>query len=235
MSTGKLKIQTRISRPQRPAFIPKPNMNLVRDVSALIESPVIATNGETGKVRDFLFDDQSWQICSVVIDAGSWLRRRDVVLPISFFEFPDWASKSLRVNLTRAQVRSGPDIDSEKPVWRQQGLAMREYFGALACWVDAEFGLSSFPTGLKFPSPPGENPHLRSVQHLAGYRVRATDGYMGHVAGFLMDDASWRLGYLEVRVSRQLHRPLVAVPSSWVDRISWAEFRMYLRHRRPAV
>jgi PRC-barrel domain len=231
MTTSNPNLKGRVGHPQNHSVARTANANLVRDLSSLIGCPVVATNGETGRIRDFLFDDRSWRVCSVTLDVGNWLRRRDVVLPIAAFDFPDWKSKTLRVRLSRAQVRKSPDIDSEKPVSRQQELAMREYFGALACWVETEFGLASFPTGVKYPSPPGENPHLRSAHHLIGYRVRASEGYLGRLEGFLMDKDSWRLGYLEVLVSRALHHRLVAVPTHQVDRVSWAEFRIYLQHQ----
>jgi hypothetical protein len=234
MSSSNAQIDTHIGQLHNSAIFTSTSVSLVRDAVTLIGSPVIAKNGETGHVRDFLFDDRSWQLRSVVLDVGTWLRRRVVVLPIAAFELPDWKKNFLRVNLSRAQVRNSPDIDEEKPVYRQQELAMREYFGALACWVDTEFGLGSFPTGVKYPSPPGENPHLRSVHHLVGYRVRATDGYLGRLEGFLMEKESWQLGYLDVSMSRALHRRLVAVPTGWVERISWAEFRIYLGHERPS-
>lgn len=234
MPISRLNIQTAIEPPQNSQHVGVPTLKVVPDVSTAIGFPVLATNGETGRVRDFLFDDQSWQICSLVLDVGTWLRRRDVVLPVSAFELPDWRSKAIHVRLNRAEVRNSPDIDSEKPVARQQELAMREYFGALACWVDTEFGLASFPTGVKYPTPPGENPHLRSVRHLIGYRVRATDGYLGRLEGILVDEDSWRLGYLEVGVSRSAHRRLVAISTTRVARFSWAEFRLYLDRPRAA-
>ncbi|HEX8712170.1 MAG TPA: PRC-barrel domain-containing protein [Terracidiphilus sp.] len=234
MPISKVKVQTAIKSPQDSGNIAATRLKIVRDLSTAIGFPVMATNGEIGRVRDFLFDDESWQVCSLALDVGSWLRRRDVVLPASEFEFPDWEKKAISVRLTRAEVRNGPHVDSEKPVARQQVLAMREYFGTLASWVDTEFGLATFPTGVKYPTPPGENPHLRSVHHLTGYRVRATDGYLGRLEGILMDENSWRLGYLEVSVSSTLHRRLVAIPTSRVARFSWAEFRLYLDCPRAA-
>jgi PRC-barrel domain len=218
-----------------PSPRPKPKSGtMLRELRALIGSPVIATNGETGRVRDFLFDDQTWQVRHLVLDVGNWLRRRDVVLPAAAFELPDWTTGTLRVRLSKAQVRDSPDVDAEKPVSRQQELAMREYFGALACWVDAEFGLASMPTGVKYPAPDGEDQHLRSAEHLMGYRVRATDGMFGRLEGFLMDSGSWHLGYLAVKALGRLRNRIVVVPTLWVDRISWAEFRVYLHHSQAA-
>jgi len=65
------------------------------DLKALIGSPVVATDGETGSVRNFLFDDQSWKVRYLVVDVGNWLKRRDVVLPITAFEKPDWGKESV--------------------------------------------------------------------------------------------------------------------------------------------
>ena len=207
---------------------------ILRELRTLIDSPVIATDGETGRVRDFLFDDQTWLVRYLVLDVGNWLRRRDVVLPVAAFEPPDWTTKACRVRLSKNGVQNSPDVDAEKPVSRQQELAMRDYFGALACWVDAEFGLASMPTGVKYPAPQGEDPHLRSTEHLMGYGVQATDGEFGRLEGFIMDSSSWHLGYLEMKASAWLGHRMVVVPTLWVDRISWAEFRVYLHHARVA-
>jgi hypothetical protein len=47
--------------------------------------------------------------------------------------------------------------------------------------------------GRKYPVHTSEDPHLRSAWDLAGDEVWATDGEMGRVEGFIMDDASWRI------------------------------------------
>ena len=64
------------------------------DLKALIGSPVVATDGEMGSVRNFLFDDQSWKVRYLVVDVGNWLKRRDVVLPITALEKPDWTNRT---------------------------------------------------------------------------------------------------------------------------------------------
>ena len=65
------------------------------NLKALIGSPVAANDGEMGCVRTFLFDDQSWKVRYLVVDVGNWLKRHDVVLPITVLERPDWAEKNL--------------------------------------------------------------------------------------------------------------------------------------------
>ena len=80
-----------------------------------------------------------------------------------------------------------------------------------------------------------EDSHLRSTWDLQGYEVWATDGEIGRVEGFIMDDASWHLGYLDVKAGDWLHSRSVLVPTRWVDSISWADHRVNVHHTREKV
>jgi hypothetical protein len=202
------------------------------ELKALIGSPVVATDSEMGSVRNFLFDDLSWKVRYLVVDVGNWLKRRDVVLPISTLEKPDWANKTCCAHLTKDQVRNSPDVDAEEPVSRQQEIAMHNYFGPLASWVDSEFGSPSIPTGMKYPLHTAEVLHLRSASHMLGYHKWATDGDFGILEGFVMDEASWHLGYLDVKSGDWLQNRSVLIPTRWVQSVSWTEFRIHLHHTK---
>jgi hypothetical protein len=206
--------------------------NMLYELKALIGSPVAATDGEMGSVRNFLFDDQSWKVRYLVVDVGNWLKRRDVVLPITVVERPDWAERICHTHLTRKQVQDSPEVDAEMPVSRQQEIAMHDYFGPLASWVDTVFDSSPMPTGMKYPVHTTEVLHLRSTSHMLGYQVLATDGDFGILEGFVMDEASWHLGYLEVKSGDWLQNRSVLVPTSWVQSVSWTEFRIHLHHTK---
>jgi len=209
--------------------------DMLCDLKALIGSPVAATDGEIGSVRSFFFDDQSWKIRYVVVDVGNWLKRRYVVLPITVLEKPDWANKACRTHLTKEQVHNSPDVDTEKPVSRQQEIAMHEYFGPLATWVDSVLGMPAAPTGMKYPLDTPEVLHLRSASHMLGYHVWAIDGDFGILEGFVMDEVSWHLGYLDVKSGDWLQNRSVLVPTRWVESVSWAEFRIHLHHTMAGI
>jgi uncharacterized protein YrrD len=196
----------------------------------LTGSHVVASDGETGRIRSFLFDDRSWQVRYLVVDVGNWLQRHDVVLPITALQLPEWSNRLCRVRLTKLQVHDSPDIDTEKPVSRQQEFAMREYFGPFACWIDTVFGLDVIPAGIKLSVSATEDPHLRSTMHMLDYAVWATDGELGRLDGFVMDEANWHIGYLDVKAGGWLDNRSVLIPTQWVQSISWAEFRVYLHH-----
>jgi uncharacterized protein YrrD len=205
---------------------------MFRDLETMTGSRVIATDGEIGKVTDFLFNDQSWTIGYLVVDVRRWLIRRDVVLAVAAVKEPDWSKKVFQIQLTREQVRDSPIVDSVEPVSRQQEIAMTNYFGQLACWVDRQAGASSIPTGTEYPLRSKGNPHLRSVWHLTGYKVWSDGKEVGHLEGFIVDEPVWHIGFLNVKAGDWLASRSVLIPTHSVESISWADHRVKLHRNR---
>ncbi len=205
---------------------------MFHDLKTLTGSVVVATDGEIGKVTDFLFNDQSWTIGYLVVDVRRRLIRRDVVLTVAAVKEPDWSKKVFQLQLTREQVRDSPVVDSVEPVSRQQRIAMEEYFGRFACWVDRQAGGSSIPTGTEYPLHSKGNPHLRSAWHLTGYTVWSAGNEVGYLEGFIVDEPAWHIGYLNVKAGDWLNSRSVLIPTHSVESISWADHRVKLHRNR---
>jgi hypothetical protein len=140
--------------------------------------------------------------------------------------------------LTKEQLRNGPDVDSKKPVSRQQEIAMREYFGWPAYWdtvVDKVFPPNLIPAGREFPVHTTEDNHLRSAEDVIGYEAWASDGVVGCLESFVVDDAVWHIGYLDVKTGEGLQSRSVLVPTSWVKSISWADHHVNLQGSRERI
>ena len=68
------------------------------------------------------------------------------------------------------------------------------------------------------------DPHLRSAREVAGYHIQASDGSIGHVEDFIVDDATWDLCYLVVDTGNWLPGRKVLISPQWVvEPISWIE------------
>jgi hypothetical protein len=159
-----------------------------------------------------------------------------VVLAISVVEQPDREKRTINVRLMREQVRDSPDVDTEKPVSRQQAIAMEEYWGKMAYWVSTHLeGGALIPTGRKYPVHTKEDPHLRSAWDLLDYEVCATDGEIGRLEGIIMDEVSWHIGYLDVKAGDWLHGRSLLIPTRWVKSVSWADCRINLHHSRDGI
>lgn len=202
---------------------------MIRNLQDLNGARVIATDGTIGKVADFLFDDRSWTIRYLVVDVRTWMVRHDVVIPVEAITHLDWGNCRFQVELTRDQVRGSPDLDSRKPVTRQQEMAVRKHYGWPNYWRDV--GFSSPGRGKHdFPAASGDDPHLRSTEEIAGYGVWEVNQEVGHIESFIMSDSTWQIGYLGVKTGSWLHHHSMLIPTPWVESISWSDCRVWLRH-----
>ena len=208
-----------------------------------------ATDGELGTVEDFYFDDETWAIRYVTVDTGGWLGGRGVLIsPISVVH-TDWQARRLDVALTKKQVENSPGIDTQRPVSRQQEADFFGYYGYPAYWGGPYlWGPAFYPAGAIY-APVGsteavtadktwkesDESHLRSTATVTGYHIAAKDGEIGHVAGFLVDDKTWAIRYLEVGTQNWWPGKKVLVSPAWIEQISWASSRVSVALSRDEI
>ena len=222
---------------------------MLRSLKQLFGDKLGASDGEIGHVKDCYFDDQNWAVRYLVADTGSWLPGRLVLISPHSLGRLEQAGKLLRVNLTRKQIEASPSIESHKPVSRQYEEEYYRYFGWPYYWQGAGlWGMSGFPILELPPNPlPGEpdtaggpkpdrtDAHLRSAQAVDGYHIKTSDGTIGHVCDFMMDDQSWGILQLVVRTGHRLSGKEVQIPTSQVDRISYGDSTVFVNLTSAAV
>jgi hypothetical protein len=93
-----------------------------------------ATDGELGTMGEFYFDDDTWAIRYLTVETGGWLGGREVLISPISVAYTDWQTKRLNVALTKKQVENSPDIDTHRPVSRQQEAAYLRYDGSPYYW-----------------------------------------------------------------------------------------------------
>ena len=67
---------------------------------------------------------------------------------------------------------------------------------------------------------------LRSIKEMMGYRLDASDGLIGKVKDFIVDDDPWTLRYWVVDTRNWLPGRKFLVAPDWVDAIKWADRRV---------
>ena len=208
-----------------------------------------AADGDIGHVKDFYFDDQNWAVRYVVVDTGTWLTERQVLLaPHAFGNFHE-SRKLLAVNLTRKQIEDSPPIESHKTVSRRYEEEYHRYYGWPYYWEgDGVWGLSGFPIlelpqkllpyqqaatiALQNKSP---DAHLRSTQAVTGYHIHATDEIIGHVSDFMMDAKSWTIQQLVIKTGHRFSGKEVQISVSNIDRISYEESTVFVNLTKEAI
>jgi uncharacterized protein YrrD len=215
---------------------------MLRSVKKLEGLTIGASDGAIGKVKDFYFDDEAWVVRYLVVDTGHWLAGREVLIsPYSIGQVA-WESETLPVNLTKAQIKNSPDIDTARPVSRQfernyyAYYGYPYYWGGMGLWGGGYYpevplvgsGGDSYEGHrghLRAPNEwnPDADPHLRSCNAVKGYNIRATDGDIGHVQGFIIEDATWAIRYLIVNTSNWWVGHEVLVSPEWITDVNWSQ------------
>lgn len=205
---------------------------MIRSINKVIGYTLAATNGEIGKCRDFLFDDEKWAIRYMVADSGGWLSdRKTLISPVSLGS-PDWESKAFPVMLSKEEIENSPPLDSDAPVSRQFEQQWHAHYRWPYYWQGgATWGSVPVPTQVapvtaeQFAAQRQEiiDSHLRSVGEVTNYRIHATDGDIGHVEDFLVDDHDWRLRYMVIDTANWLPGRNVLVSPEWITEVKWTD------------
>jgi hypothetical protein len=77
----------------------------LRSASEVVDYRIEASDGSIGHVEDLLVDIDDWAITDIVVDTRNWLPGRKVRVSPGAIESVDWATRQVRVRLTRDQIR----------------------------------------------------------------------------------------------------------------------------------
>jgi uncharacterized protein YrrD len=215
---------------------------MLRSLKGMEGHTVEATDGTIGHVREFYFDDARWGIRYLVVDTGTWLSGRKVLIAPQSFQTPDWESKLFPVALTREKIRSSPDIDTDKPVARQHEEALNRHYSWDVYWAgEAMIANPDIPVTVRKETVDANkdgrpfDPHLRTTRIVAGLHVEATDGRIGHVEDFLADDQTWMIERLVVDAGTWLHGRKVQISPDLVTSIRIEERILSVRATRQQI
>jgi hypothetical protein len=231
---------------------------MLRRFTRLRGATIGATDGDIGSVEDVYFDDLTWTVRYLVVDTGTWLPGRKVLLsPASLRGFEPVGDR-VRAELTRQQVKDSPSIDFDEPVSRQHETALQSFYGYAPYWEGPyRWGSSLYPYPLLDAGvlPPGPAPahgdriaaelaarqraerdeHLRSARAVTGYGIATTDGELGHVEDFLVDEQDWAVRYLVVDPRSWWPGPHVLIGTDWIRGVSWNDAVVEVDVHREAV
>jgi hypothetical protein len=184
--------------------------------------------------------------------------RKVLISPISI----ERAQKTdgLTVSLTKEQIRNSPPIDTDKPVSRQHETQYFNYYGYPYYWggpalwggTAYPFGYASRPHNLGYPDRTSGyagtaatarlqsekkegDQHLRSTKEVSGYYIEATDGDIGHVEDFVIDDENWAIRYVVVDTVNWWPGKKVVVAPQWIKDVSWTDSRVYVELSRERI
>lgn len=217
---------------------------MLRSINKLSGLTIYATDAEIGRADAFFFDDEHWSIRYMVANTGSWLNRETVLISPQSIRAIDWEGRRVDVNLTRQQVQDAPSTATDQPVSRQMELEHATYYGHEPYWHGPDmWGILGFPyygggsghasmgitstereraSEIAHDLPHGDS-HLRSTHEVSGYHIRTSDGEIGHVDDFVMDDETWAVRYLLVNTHNWWPGKHVLLAPAWISAVNWSD------------
>lgn len=214
----------------------------------LLKSSIHAVDGAIGTLKDIYFDDTNWAVRYLVVDTGHWLPGRKVLLSPHSLSSTRPGKDGLPLKLSKEQIRNSPEIDSDKPVSRQQEEKLGVYYGwppfppapliggGMLAAGYTYTGAHYTPTGATMAVPPevtaGYDPHLRSMREVVGYEVVGVDGEIGHVEDFVVDLENLRVTSLRIDTGGSAVG--LILPSESIHEIRWESRSVTARAPRSA-
>jgi hypothetical protein len=187
-----------------------------------------STDGTIGSAREFYFDDHYWSIRYLVAKTSGWLSNKKVLLSPYSVTAIDPVTETVSLALTKKQIEDSPSIDEDEPVSLQWENSYYDYYGYPAYWGGPfMWGYYPYPQrdSAKWSSwdmtrSPWDR-HLRSTHQVTGYNIHASDGEIGHIEDFIIDEETWAIRYLVVATTNFWPGKKILVSPQWIASISW--------------
>jgi uncharacterized protein YrrD len=179
---------------------------------------ISGSDGELGKIKDMYFDDSSWTVRYLVVDTGSWLTGRRVLLSPESITHIDHLNRIVNVGLSRDRIAEAPSVDAHVPVTRHATLAVDQFYGWHHTWItggliDFQVPTANYGPLVTPPEMPEEvraawdarrslDPNLQSLADVHGYSVEAADDEhkLARFQDAIINEATWRIPYVVVDV-----------------------------------
>lgn len=198
-----------------------------------------ANDGEFGRVKDFLFEDQHWTVRYLVADTDRWIPHRKILISPVTLGAPDWEQKNFEVNMTREQIEKQPDLDSDAPVSRLHERAWYASYG-YDFWGYGAAPVVPFPGAHDgrdaLEDAVDESTHLRSLEEVRGYELVATDGsQIGQLDDMILDDETWAIRYFSALIDGPSSSRTVLLSPQWFDSFDWTQKKLSCRFTKEIV
>lgn len=237
---------------------------MLRSMNDLEKYTIAASDGHVGMVKDVLFDDLTWVVRYFVVETGTWLRNRKVLISPISIQKPNRWEHILPVLITTDQVKDSPEIDTDQPVSRQHEMDYLGYYGYPYYWggaglwaggmypylmhpgyIDslngndeihkAELAHHAARTSVSHQNHQNKDPNLRSCKTIIDYHIHAKDGDIGHIAEILVEENTWAVRYLVINTSNWWGGHQVLISPEWIKDVNWLDKSITLNLTRQLV
>lgn len=214
-----------------------------------------------GTIKGFYFDENHWTIRYIVANTGNWLTGRQVLISPYSLGAVNNEEEFIAVNLSQKQMEDSPTFETGQLVSQQFENEYNTYYGLPTYWngpkmwgaepkmardtnrvqgvnVGVAIPNSTGDTNMRHEAVQGEkmrDRQLHNTSDVNGYDIEASDGEIGDVKDFIIDDETWAIRYLIVDTGGWLPGKKVLIAPQWIERVSWEDKKVFVNLSRYAI
>lgn len=199
---------------------------MLRSVNSFTGFNIAAKDGEIGFLESLHFDSSSWKVKYLVTDIVDFFSSQRVLLvPTDAYDL-SWLDESIKIDLSKEQIKSAKPYSSDLPVSDQHELLRDRNLNSL--YLAEPWSGSILPLWIpqlhrnddKVLTEIGD-PDLRCTKAIKGRRVKASDKEAGVVKDFIVDTDTWMIKFLVIDTNGILPFGDVLMATHHVS--AWAE------------
>lgn len=95
---------------------------------------VEAQQSRLGHVSDFLIDNQNWKLRYLLVDTGTLLPGKQLLIATEWVDTVDWAASLIELDLTLEQLEQAPAFDPDQPFERAYEEQLWAHYGRRPYW-----------------------------------------------------------------------------------------------------
>ena len=108
---------------------------MLRPVKDILSYKILATDGEIGGVSDLIVDDQELKLRYLVIDTGSWLPGKKVVLSTAWISSVVPQKETVVMNIEKRRIQEAPEYRPDVQFDREYETRLHDYYRFPYYWL----------------------------------------------------------------------------------------------------
>ena len=108
---------------------------MLRSIKSIIDYNLLAKDGEFGKCKNFLFEDDNLAVRYLEANAGNWLLGRLVLLAPASIKVIKDEEGQIEMSLSKEEIKNSPALATHEPVSMQYEKELHAYFGWPYYWA----------------------------------------------------------------------------------------------------
>ncbi|WP_145455523.1 PRC-barrel domain-containing protein [Gimesia panareensis] len=208
--------------------------DMFRSTNELSGYHILATDGECGSIKDFLFDDESSIVRYLIVNTGGWLTGRKVLISPVAIDQPNLDTRELPTVLSRENIETSPAIEEDLPVSRQIETELSTHYNWPVYWGASGTSLDRQTSATQVAELEG-NPHLRSINEVIGYQIQCMEGTLGHIDDLIVDTESWSMRYVVIDTRNWFPGKKVIIAFDWITHFTWGDRRAHVDLTREQI